>query len=169
MTDTLKKDLYDILDDISVGNVPFGVLKTFYEEDTHVLYDELIGMVPDTCIVECEHALQTKGTKMFLYYLYTYRNTINPDKKIEDVDCNDAAIWFNNHIHVSIFDLLQKKSLIKIKIETSFEGKLQKQIDYENFSKDLEELGNRYGLKVTSFNIPPTRYMNKYELEEENI
>ena len=169
MTDTLKKDLYDILDDISVGDVPFGVLKTFYEEDVHVLYDELIGTMPNDCVIACEHALKTNGVRMFLYYLYKYRNTVNTVyKKTEDIDCIDAACLLDKHLRVSVTNLLQKKSFIRIKIETTFEGKLQKQIDYENFSKDLEELGNRYGLKVTTFNVPPMRHMNKYELEEEN-
>lgn len=169
MTDALKKNLYDILDDISVGDVPFGVLKTFYEEDTHVLYDELIDMLSEKVVKSCDYALQKKGTKMFLYYLYKYRNTIKPVyKKIEDVECIDAAVCFDNHIRVSIVDLLQKKSLIRISIKTSLEGIMQKEIDYDNFSKELSELGNRYGLKVTSFNVPPMRHMNKYELEEEN-
>lgn len=167
ITDDFRNKLYEILDDLSVGDVPFGVLKTFYEDDVLVLYNELIDTMSNECIIACEHALKITDVRMFLYYLYTYRNTVNSVyKKTENIDCIVAACLLDNHLRVSVINLLQKKSLIRIKIETAFEGILQKQIDYENFYKDLEELSNRYGLKVTTFNVPPMRHMNKYELDD---
>lgn len=78
MTDDFRDKLYEILDDLSVGDVPFGVLKTFYEDDIHKLYDELIDALPDDKMEKLEVVLQRVGIKVFLSYLYMYRNVVKP-------------------------------------------------------------------------------------------
>lgn len=169
ITDNFKNMLYEILDDISVGDVQFGVLKTFYEDDVHKLYDELIDTLPEDKLKKIDTALQRVGSKMFLYYLYKYRITIDPSSQsTEDKDCIKLAYLFDNRIRLAVFDKLHELSSTKMKVDVTFEGIAQHNINYTEFTSELYALAKRYGLEVSSFNNPPMRFLNKYELEEMN-
>lgn len=162
-----KNTLYEILDDMSVGDVQFGVLKTFYEDDIHKLYDELLYMLPDDKMEKIETVLQRVGVKMFLYYLYMYRHVIKPFfKETDDRECIQWAIWFDTNIHLTITDKLLECSVMEMKFDVIFQGIAQKNIDYEEFLTELYLLGERYGFKVAEQGGPPLRFLNKYELDE---
>lgn len=167
--DELRNILYDILTDVSVGDVPFGVLKTFYEDNIHQLYDELIDTFPNDKMKDLETVLQRDGSKMFLYYLYLCKNvgTVDYcDLPEENKECIRLACVFNNHIQFTVFKKLQELSLRKIKIYITIEGTVQPNTSYTDISAELFDLVKRYGLEVTRFDNPPIRFLNKYELEE---
>lgn len=167
ITDDFKNTLYEILNDMSVGDVQFGVLKTFYKDDVHKLYDELLDTLPDDKMKEIEAVLQRIGSKMFLYYLYKYRDTVDPCcSPTEDKECIKLAYMFNNRIRVAMFDKLHELSVAKMKIAVTFEGVTQHNIYYNDFTTELYALAKRYHLYVTSFDVPPMRFLNKYELDE---
>ena len=167
ITDDFRNKLYDVLDDISVGDVQFGVLKTFYEDNVHVLYNELIDTLPDDKMKELDAVLQCVGVKMFLYYLYKYRNTVNPCySPTEDKECIMLADMFDNRIRLAMFDKLHELSVAKVKINVTLDGVAQHGIDYANFTTELYALAKRYRLYVTSFDVPPMRFLNKYEIDE---
>ena len=167
ITDDFKNTLYEILDDMSVGDVQFGVLKTFYEDDIHKLYDELLYMLPDDKMEKIETVLQRVGSKMFLYYLYKYRNTVDPCYlPTEDEECIKLTYMFDNLIRLAMFDKLHKLSVAKMKINVTFEGAAQHNIYYNDFTTELYALAKRYQLYVTSYDVPPMRFLNKYELDE---
>lgn len=169
ITDDFKNKLYEILDDMSVGDVQFGVLKTFYEDDIHKLYDELLYLLPDDKMQKIETVLQRVGVKMFLYYLYMYRHVIKPFfKETDDSECIQWAIWFDTNIHLNIDNKLQECSVLEMKFDVTFQGIVRKNIDYDEFSTELHSLGERYGFKVAERGGPPLRFLNKYELEEIN-
>ena len=168
--DELRNTLYDILTDVSVGDVPFGVLKTFYEDDVHKLYDELIDTFPNDEMKELETVLHRDGSKMFLFYLYLYKNTgtlvDTRDLPEETKKCIKLAAVFDNHIQLTVFNKLKELSLRKMKIDITLEGFVQPNVNYTDFSAELHEFAKRYGLEVTRFDNPPMRFLNKYELEE---
>jgi len=165
--DDVKNMLYEILDDMSVGDVQFGVLKTFYENNVHKLYDELIELLPDDKMQKLETVLQRVGVRMFLYYLYKYRNTVNPCySPTEDKECIKLAGMFDNRIRLAVFDKLHGLSVTRMKIEVTFEGIVQRNVDYTDFTTELYALAKRYGLVISSFNNPPMRFLNKYEIDE---
>lgn len=167
LTDDFKNRLYEILDDMSVGDVQFGVLKTFYEDDVHKLYDELINTLPDDKMEKIETVLQRVGSKMFLYYIYKYRNTVDPCYlPTEDEECINLAYMFDNRIRLAMFDKLHEVSVTRMKIKVTFEGIVQHNIYYNDFTTELYALAKRYSLDVSSFENPPMRFLNKYELEE---
>lgn len=167
ITDNFKDTLYAILDDISVGDVQFGVLKTFYENDVLKLYDELIDTLSDDRLKELDTALQRVGIKLFLYYLYKYRNTIYPCYlPTEDEECIKLTYMFDNRIRLAIVDKLHEVSVTRTKIDVTFEGIIQPNISYNDFTVELYELARRYCLDVSSFETPPMRFLNKYELDE---
>lgn len=166
ITDTFKNTLYEILDDMSVGDVQFGVLKTFYENDVHKLYDELVGTLPDDKIKELEAVLQRIGTRLFLAYVYRYPNTEDPYSPTEDKECIKLAYMFNNRIRLAMFEKLHELSVAEMKINVTFEGAAQHNIYYNEFTTELYALAKRYHLYVTSFDVPPMRFLNKYELDE---
>lgn len=169
ITDDFRNTLYEVLDDISVGDVQFGVLKTFYEDDVHKLYDELICTLPDDKMEKIETVLQRVGVKLFLYYLYKYRNTIySCYLPTEDEECIKLTYMFDNRIRLAIFNKLQELSLTNMKIEVTFEGIVHHNISYNDFITELYALAKRYSLDVSSFETPPMRFLNKYELEELN-
>lgn len=114
LTDNFRNTLYEILDDVSVGDVQFGVLKTFYEEDVHKLYDELINTIPDDKMKKLETVLSGVGSKMFLYYLYKYQNKVNLcHSRIVGKECINLAYMFNNHIQLAIANKLQELSFFE--------------------------------------------------------
>lgn len=114
LTDDFRNTLYEMLDDMSVGNIQFGVLKTFYENDVYKLYDELIDTFPDDKMKKLETALPGIGSKMFLYYLYTYKNKVNLcHSPTEDKECINLAYLFNNCIQLAVSDKLQKLSFFE--------------------------------------------------------
>ena len=167
ITDDFKNTLYEILDDMSVGDVQFGVIKTFYEDDVHKLYDELLDTLPEDKMKELDAVLQRVGVKMFLYYLYKYRNTINPCySPTEDKKCIRLADMFDNRIRLAMFDKLHGLSVARVKINVTLDGVAQQGIDYADFTTELYALAKRYRLYVTSFDVPPMRFLNKYELDE---
>lgn len=165
-----RNTLYDILTDMSVGNVPFGVLKTFYEDNVHQLYDELIDTFPNDKMKDLEDVLQRDGSKMFLYYLYLCKNICTVDYSdlpTENKECIKLVCVFDNHIQFTVFKKLKELSLLKIKIDITIEGTVQPNANYtECFNAELHDLIKRYGLEVTRFDNPPIRFLNKYELEE---
>lgn len=167
ITDDFRNTLYDVLDDMSVGDVQFGVLKTFYEDNVHQLYDELFYMLPDDKMQKIETVLQRVGVKLFLSNLYMYRNVVKPFfKETDDRECIEWAIWFDTAIHINIIDKLQECSVMKMKFDITFQGIAQKNIDYEEFLTELYSLGERYGFKAAVQGGPPLRFLNKYEFEE---
>jgi hypothetical protein len=169
ITDNFKNMLYEILDDTSVGDVQFGVLKTFYEEDVHKLYDELFCMLPDDKMQKLETVLQRVGTRLFLADLYRYRHVVKPFfKDTDDRECIEWAIWFDTNIHLNIYNKLQEYSVMEMKFDVTFQGIAQKNMDYEEFLTELYSFGERYGFKVAERGGPPLRFLNKYELEEIN-
>lgn len=169
ITNAFKNTLYEILDDLSVGDVQFGVLKTFYEDDVHKLYDELIDTLPDDKLKEIDTALLRVGSKMFLYYLYKYRNTVDSCYlPTEDKECIKLAYMFDNRIRLAMFDKLHEVSVTRMKIDVTFEGIVQHNISYTDFTAELYALAKRYSLDISSFETPPMRFLNKYELEEIN-
>lgn len=169
ITDDFRDKLYEILDDLSVGDVRFGVIKTFYEDNVHKLYDELLDLLPENKMKKLETVLQRVGVKLFLYYLYMYRNVVKPFfKETDDRECMECAIWFDTNIHLVIVDKLQNCSVMEMKFDVAFKGTTQKNTDYEEFLTDLYSLGECYGFKVAVRGGPPLRFLNKYELEELN-
>lgn len=167
ITDAFKNRLYEILDDMSVGDVQFGVLKTFYENDVHKLYDELLNTLPDNKLQKIEIVLPRVGVKMFLYYLYKYRNTVDPCYlPTEDEECIKLTYMFDNRIRLAMFDKLHELSVAQMKINVIFEGINQPNISYNDFTAELYTLAKRYSLDISSFENPPMRFLNKYELEE---
>lgn len=167
ITDDFKNTLYEILDDMSVGDVQFGVLKTFYEDNVHQLYDELLDTLPEDKMKELDAVLQCVGVKMFLYYLYKYRNTVNPCySPTENKECIMLAYMFDNRIRLAMFDKLHEVSVTKMKIKVTFDGVAQHNINYSAFTTELYALAKRYSICITSFETPPMRFLNKYELEE---
>lgn len=167
MTEDFRHTLYDVLDDLSVGDIQFGVLKTFYEEDVHKLYDELIDTLPEDKMKGLDAILQRVGVKMFLYYLYKYRNTVNPCySPTEDKECIGLADMFNNRIRLAMFEKLHGLSVANVKINVTLDGVAQHGIDYADFTTELYALAKRYRLYVTSFDVPPMRFQNKYEIDD---
>lgn len=167
--DELRNTLYDVLTDVSVGDVQFGVLKTFYEDNIYQLYDELIDTFPNDKIKDLETVLQRDGSKMFLYYLYLCKNVGTVDYRDlpeENKESIRLACVFDNHIQFTVFKKLQELSLRKIKINITIEGTVQPNASYTDISAELHDLVKRYGLEVTHFDNPPIRFLNKYELEE---
>ena len=73
---------------------------------------------------------------------------------------------FDNRIRLAMFDKLHELSSTKMKVDVTFEGIAQHNINYTDFTSELYALAKRYGLVVSSFNNPPLRFLNKYELEE---
>ena len=133
----------------------------------HKLYDELIDTLPENKMQKLETVLQRVGSKMFLYYLYKYRITIDQSSlSTEDKDCIKLAYMFDNRIRLAMFDKLHELSSTKMKVDVTFEGIAQHNINYTDFTSELYALAKRYGLVVSSFNNPPLRFLNKYELEE---
>ena len=61
---------------------------------------------------------------------------------------------------------LHKLSEAKMKINVTFEGAAQHNIYYNDFTTELYALAKRYHLYVTSYDVPPMRFLNKYELDE---
>ena len=171
LSDTFKKYLYDIFKDYSVGHVPFGVLKTFYEKEED-LYDELIEKLPGRGKYDLEKSLRERGVRVFLMYMYKYRDTCNMQidpKDKEDEDCILNAIWLHNQLTVIIFKLLGEKSVVKMKVEISVEHICDTVIP-EQAAVNLTEIINgalaEVGFKVTNINVPPMRYLNKEEYDE---
>lgn len=114
LTDDFRNTLYEILDDLSVGNVQFGVLKTFYEEDVHKLYDQLLYTIPNDKMKKLETVLPGIGSKMFLYYLYTYKNKVNfCHSRIIGKECINLAYMFNNCIQLAVSNKLQELSFFE--------------------------------------------------------
>ena len=167
ITDNFKTMLYEILDNLSVGDVQFGVLKTFYEDTVHQLYDELLDTLPEDKMKELDAALQRVGVKMFLHYLYKYRNTVNSCySPTDDKEYIMLADRFNNRIRLAMFEKLHGLSVAKVKINVTLDGVAQHGIDYADFTTELYALAKRYRLYVTSFDVPPMRFLNKYEIDE---
>lgn len=167
ITDDFRHILYEILDDMSVGDVQFGVIKTFYEDNVHKLYDELLDLLPENKMKKLETVLQRVGVKLFLYYLYMYRNVVKPFfKDTDDRECIEWAMWFDTNIHLNIYTQLQDYSVMEMKFDVAFQGITQKNTDYEEFLTELYSLGERYGFKVAVQGGPPLRFLNKYELDE---
>ena len=149
ITDNFKNTLYEILDEMSVGDVQFGVLKTFYEDDdVHKLYDELFCVLPDDKMQKTETVLQRVGVKMFLYYLYMYRNVVKPFfKDTDDRECVEWARWFDTNIHLNIYTKLQDYSVMEMKFDVAFQGIAHEIVSMSSsfidgfFEKPIETIG----------------------------
>jgi len=169
LTDTFRKYLYDVLKDYSVGHVPFGVLKTFYDKEED-LYDELIEKLPGRGKYDLEKSLREHGVRVFLMYMYKYRDTLHMkiDPK-DDEDCVYDALWLHNQLTIIIFKLLGEKSVLKMKVEISVEHICDAVIPEQatvNLTETINSALAEIGFKVTNINVPPMRYLNKEEYDE---
>lgn len=164
ISEEFRKLLYELLDKYSVGNVSFGVLKTFYE-DEHVLYDEIIERLPKNRMGMVESALKEDGVHVFMMHIVEAADVFNNLKNLGHVS---AEFWFDHQVSLIIFDMLTEKSKLRMCANITIEAIVSKQIPrfQQTIIDKINDALSEYGFKVTKFEIPPMRFLNKEEYDE---
>ena len=159
ISEEFRKLLYDLLSKYSVGNVSFGVLKTFYE-DEHVLYDEIIEQLPANLMPLIETALKEDGVHVFMMHIVEAGDTFN--------NLTDTEYMFDRQVSLIIFDMLTEKSKFIMRANITIEAIVSKPIlQYQQTAIDkINDALSEYGFKVTKFETPPMRFLNKEEYDE---
>lgn len=167
ISEEFRKLLHDVLSNYSVGDVLFGVLKTFYE-DEHVLYEEIINELSKDHTDHMsliETALKQDGIHVFIMHIIEAADAFNNLKNIKHVD---TAFWFDRHVSQIVFDKLMEKSKLKMCSKITIEGipsNIVPNFDQLLINK-INEVLFEYGFKVTKFDTPPMRFLNKEEYDE---
>lgn len=164
ISEEFRKLLHDLLSKYSVGNVSFGVLKTFYE-DEHVLYDEIIDALPKNRMNLVETALKKDGVHVFMMHIVEAEVTFNNAKDLRQVT---AEFWFDRQVSLIVFNMLTEKSRLRTRSNITIEAIVSKQIpQFEQTIIDkINDALSEYGFKVTKFETPPMRFLNKEEYDE---
>ena len=166
ISDEFRKLLYDLLSKYSVGHVSFGVLKTFYE-DEHVLYDEIIDELPKDhpSLVETALKLKQDGVHVFMMHIVEAADAFNNLKNLGHVS---AEFWFDHQVSLIIFDMLAEKSKLRMRSNITIEAIVSKQIPQfqQTVIDKINDALSEYGFKVTKFETPPMRFLNKEEYDE---
>lgn len=164
ISEEFRKLLHDLLDKYSVGNVSFGVLKTFYE-DEHVLYDEIIDKLPKNRMGMVETALKEDGVHVFMMHIIEAGDEFNNLKILGHVS---AEFWFDQQVSLIIFDMLSEKSKFRMRANITIEATVSKQTPrfQQTVIDKINDALSEYGFKVTKFETPPMRFLNKEEYDE---
>lgn len=163
ISEEFRKLLHDLLDKYSVGNVSFGVLKTFYE-DEHVLYDEIIEKLPKNRMEMVETALKEDGVHVFMMHIVEAGDAF--------YNLTDIEYWFDRQVSLIVFDMLTEKSKFKMCCNITIEAIVTKSIPQfqqpviDKINDALNDALSEYGFKVTKFETPPMRFLNKEEYDE---
>lgn len=167
ISEEFRKLLHNLLSNYSVGDVLFGVLKTFYE-DNHVLYDEIIDELSKDHkdhMSLIETALKQDGIYVFIMHIIEAADAFNNLKNIKYVD---TAFWFDRHVSQIVFDKLMEISRLRMRSNITIEGipsNIVPNFDQLLINK-INEVLSEYGFKVTKFETPPMRFLNKEEYDE---
>lgn len=164
ISEEFRKLLHDLLSKYSVGNVSFAVLKTFYE-DEHVLYDEIIERLPKNRMGMVESALKEDGVHVFMMHIVEAAEAFNNLKNLDHVT---AEFWFDQQVSLIIFDMLTEKSKLRMRSNITIEGIVSKQTPrfQQTIIDKINDALSEYGFKVTKFETPPMRFLNKEEYDE---
>lgn len=164
ISEEFRKLLHDLLSKYSVGNVSFGVLKTFYE-DEHVLYNEIIERLPKNRMNMVETALKQDDVHVFMMHIVEAADAFNNLKNLDHVS---AEFWFDQQVSLIIFDMLTEKSKLRTRSNITIEAIVSKQIPrfQQTIIDKINDALSEYGFKVTKFETPPMRFLNKEEYDE---
>lgn len=164
ISEEFRKLLHDVLSNYSVGDVLFGVLKTFYE-DEHVLYDEIIDELPKDHMPLIETSLKQDGVYVFIMHIIEDEDAFNNLKNIRHAD---TGFWFGRHVSQIVFDKLMEKSKLKMCSKITIEGIPSNIVPkFEQLLIDkINDALSEYGFKVTKYETPPMRFLNKEEYDE---
>lgn len=164
ISEEFRKLLHDLLDKYSVGNVSFGVLKTFYE-DEHVLYDEIIDALPKNRMDMVEKSLKEDGVHVFMMHIVEAADAFNNLKNLGHVS---AEFWFDHQVSLIVFNKLMETSKLRMCANITIEAIVSKQIPQfqQTIIDKINDALSEYGFKVTKYETPPMRFLNKEEYDE---
>lgn len=127
ISEEFRKLLHDLLDKYSVGDVSFGVLKTFYGDEAADAFNNM-----------------------------------------KNLDHVSVEFWFDKQVSLIIFNMLAKKSKLRMRSNITIEAIVSKQIPQfqQTVIDKINDALSEYGFKVTKFETPPMRFLNKEEYDE---
>lgn len=129
------------------------------------MYDEIIEKLPKNRMSLVESTLKEDGVHVFMMHIVEAEVAFNNLKNLGHVS---AEFWFDRQVSLIILNMLTEKSKFKIRANITVEAIVSKQIPrfQQTIIDKINDALSEYGFKVTKFEIPPMRFLNKEEYDE---
>ena len=112
-----------------------------------------------------ETALKEDGVHVFMMHIVEAADAFNNLKNLGHVS---AEFWFDHQVSLIIFNMLTEKSKLRMRSNITIEAIVSKQIPQfqQTVIDKINDVLSEYGFKVTKYETPPMRFLNKEEYDE---